>query len=109
MLKTANLGLAFFLELCALAAFAYWGFTTPGGLASHLLWGLGAPALMIIVWGSFLAPRASRPLPALPTTVLKLVIFGLAALALLAAGAPTLALIFAALVVINFVLLGVLR
>ncbi len=108
LIKTTNLALAFFLELCALAALAFWGFTTPGSLLTHLAWGIGAPALMIIVWGSFLAPKATHPLPAQTTTLLKLFVFALAALALYAAGQPTLALVFAAVVALNFILLGLL-
>lgn len=106
-LKSANLALAFLLELGILAALGYWGFRTSDGLAMQIVLGLGAPLLAAVVWGLWLAPRAQRRLPNLPRLVLKLVIFGVAALALAAAGQPDLAGAFAVVAVINTVLLHV--
>ena len=100
-LRSANLALSFLLELCLLAAFAYWGFSTQTGTALEILLGVGTPLLVAIVWGLLLAPRApvrlSRPLHLLLATLL----FAMGALALLAAGLPILALAFAVLYVIN--------
>ena len=108
-LKSANLALAFLLELGILAALAYWGVRTGDGLGMQIVLGLGAPLLVAVVWGLWLAPRARRRLPNGPRLVLKLVIFGVAALALAAAGQPGLAGGFALLAVINTVLLYVWR
>jgi len=100
-LRSANLALSFLLELCLLAAFAYWGFSTQTGTALEIVLGIGTPLLVAIVWGLLLAPRApvqlSRPLHLLLATLL----FALGELALLAAGQPTLAVAFAVLYVIN--------
>ena len=102
--KGANLALAFFLELCMLVAFGYWGFTTGSSLPLQILLGIGAPVLAAVFWGIFMAPKAVRPLPRMAHKVAELVIFGLAIVALYAAGQPMLAAIFAALFAVNFVL-----
>ena len=104
-MRGANLAVRFFFELCALAAFAYWGFLTPGGTAQHILLGIGAPILMAIVWGAFIAPRAAVALPRSVTVVLGLLVLELAAVALAAAGLVPLAVIFGVAVAINAALI----
>ena len=91
--KSANLALSFFLELCLLAALGYWGFTTGSGVARYLLC-LGIPLLAALTWGIFMAPASPRRLHGLAYQVLGLILFGLAILALYTAGQPALALIF---------------
>ncbi len=103
MLKAFNLGLSFFLELCMLAALTYWGFTTQRGIGKFL-WGIGAPLVVILIWGAFLAPRARQRLADPLRLLNEIVLFGLAALALLAAGQQALAIIFFVLVFVNLVL-----
>ncbi len=97
-------GLAFLLELAALVAFAYWGFTLDAGLAVRIALGLAAPAAMVVVWGRWLAPRSTRRLGMPGLVVAKLVVFGLAVAALAAAGAGVLAAVFAGLAVLHLVL-----
>ena len=104
ILKSANLALSFFLELCLLAAFAVWGFSTGSGLSIQLLMGIGAPVLVAVLWGLFMAPKAYRPLQPPLHQIAELIIFGLAFVALYAAGQPTLTLIFAIVFAINFIL-----
>lgn len=104
LLKNINLALAFLLELCMLAALGYWGYTLDQGLAIRVIAGLGLPILAAVVWGVFMAPRASMPLPPLPHLVLEVVIFGLAIAALYAAGQIQLAAIFGIVYVINLAL-----
>src|SRR5262245_9961005 len=94
--KSVNIAFTFILELCMLAAFAYWGFTTGNGLAMQILLGVGAPLLVAVIWGIFLAPRSSRRVGRPLHEVLELVIFGLAFAALYAAGQPVLTGIFVA-------------
>jgi hypothetical protein len=96
-LKTGNLALLFLLELCMLAALAFWGFHTGDSLVAKLALGIGAPLLAAIVWGILMAPRAAIRLPTLAHLALFVVIFGAATLALAVAGQPLLAIIFAAL------------
>ncbi len=107
LLKNANLALAFILELCALAAFGYWGFSTGNGLLLQIVLGIGAPLLMIVVWGIFLAPMSTRRLRPPLRQILTLVVFGVAALALISSGQATPALIFAVTAIVNMVLIAV--
>lgn len=104
-LETINLGIAFLLELCMLAALAYWGFQTSSNLFLRIVLGIGAPLLAAIIWGRFMAPQAKKRLAGLPYLLLKLLIFGLALLALAVAGQVTLAMIFVVILVINQILL----
>ena len=94
VIQGANLGLRFLLELSALAATAYWGFETGSGAIGWLL-ALGAPALVIVVWALFLAPKRTIELAKPIRLVLEFMVFGAAALALAAAGQQTLAVAFA--------------
>jgi Protein of unknown function (DUF2568) len=102
-----NLALRFLLELCGLAAFAYWGFKSGSGAGARLVLTIGAPLCMAIVWGIFVAPRATVKLAEPVRFVLGLAILCLSAVALASAGQRTLAVAFAAIVVINAVLLAV--
>ena len=99
----ANLALAFALELCALAALCYWGFSVGGGFVAKAVLGIGAPVCAAVLWGLFAAPRAPVSAPLLgPGT--KLLVFGSATLALYATGHRTLAIVFAVLVVANTIM-----
>ncbi len=107
VLKGINLALAFILELVMLVAFGYWGFNTGSSTVVHWILGLGVPAIAITIWSIFNAPQSKRRLPQTPRTILEVVMFGLAALALVAAGQTTLGIIFMVVVVINQLLLYV--
>jgi hypothetical protein len=104
ILKIINLALTFLLELCMLAALGYWGFTLDQGLAARLGAGLGAPILAAVVWGKWMAPRASNRLQEPLHLIVELIIFGLAITALYAAGQPRLALAFGLIYTINVAL-----
>ena len=60
ILKSLNLALAFLLELCLLAALGYWGFRVGSGWIARIALGVGAPAVVIAIWGIFLAPTSSH-------------------------------------------------
>ena len=107
LFKSLNLALAFFLELCLLAALAYWGFRTGSGWLGRIALGIGAPAIVIVVWGTFLAPTSSSRLHAPWLLLAMIVLFGAATLALYAAGRPTFAGVLAALFVVNSILAAV--
>ena len=83
-----NMGLRFVLELCALGALGYWGFTTGAGTIGKIVLGLGAPILAAVLWGMFVAPKAVRPLHDPAKLLVELVVFGGAAAGLFAAGKP---------------------
>ncbi len=107
MLKSINLALAFLLELALLAAFAYWGLRTGASTAAKLVLGIGVPVLVAIIWGVFMAPNSSLRLQGVAYLALRLVLFGLAVAALLAAGRPILGALLGLLFVVNTVLLYV--
>ncbi|WP_128378661.1 YrdB family protein [Streptomyces cavernae] len=102
-------GLAFLLELVALAVLAWWGFTWPGSRVASVVLGLGAPLLAAVVWGAFAAPRATYSLPLAGVLVVKAVVFGAAVLALVAIGHRNLALWFGGVVVLDTVVVTLLR
>ena len=60
-----------------------------------------------MVWGLFVAPKATVAVPGPVHLALEVAVFGLAAVALYAAGQPRLALAFALVVVLNRVLIAV--
>lgn len=94
ILEIFILGLVFLSELAMLAAFGYWGFKMPGGIFLKWLFGIGAPLVIAVIWGLFIAPKARFPV-ALPIRVLlKVLVFTLGAWALQAAGQGQLALCF---------------
>ncbi|MEI7054701.1 YrdB family protein [Nocardioides sp. CCNWLW239] len=75
--------LVFVDELVAIAAFGVWGWQhDPRWLLVWLL-----PVVAAVVWGMFASPKATRGGPVVRPLV-KVIVFGLASLALLDAGQP---------------------
>ena len=89
-----------------LAALGYWGFKTGDSIATQWPLGVGAPALAAVVWGAFIAPKATVKVPPAVWIGLQVIVFGAATLAL-AAAAPSLALPFALLVILDGAALAV--
>jgi hypothetical protein len=104
--QSLNLLLRFLLELCMLGAVGYWGFSTADGAAAQALLGVGAPLLMAVVWGVFVSPKASVPLPPVAWAALQAVLFGAAAVALATFASPALAASFLVVVAANGALMG---
>jgi hypothetical protein len=104
-LKIANLALAFLLELCALAAFAWWGYQAGQGTLAKIALAIGAPLLVAVFWGLFVAPRAVVTLSPLWRSVLALVVFALATVALYVTGQTALAWIFLIAAILNRILI----
>jgi len=86
-MRGMNLTVRFLLELCMLAALAYWGQEAAAGAAGWAL-GAGAALAAAVVWGILVAPKAQRRLAEPQRMLLEAVLFGLAALALVAADKP---------------------
>lgn len=107
-LASTNLTVKFLLELAALALLAYWGAVIGDGIVAVIL-AIAAPALMVVVWGRFAAPRAAGRLPATARIPLELGIFALACVAGYAAGAVIASTVFAVLVVLNAIGLTLFR
>ncbi|HEX5116101.1 MAG TPA: YrdB family protein [Pseudonocardiaceae bacterium] len=103
--RMGNLGLAFLLELGAVAALCYWGFNTGGSLPIRLTLGIGAPAVAIVLWALFAAPQATFSVPVL-AVITKVLVFGGAAVALWQADQRVLAIVFPAVVVANLLVIN---
>ena len=104
-----NLVLRFLLEIFALVAIGYWGFSQHTGIWRFIV-GLGAPLLAAELWGTFAVPndpsrsgRAPVPIPGVLRLVLEFCLFGFAAWALYAAS-TVLALILAGLTIVHYAL-----
>jgi hypothetical protein len=104
-LKGANLVLRFLLELCGLAAVAYWGSRVSSTTAVNLVVAIAAPVAIATVWGLWLAPKASKRLERPARTLLELVVLAVAVAALVAAGQPLLGVVLAVVAVLNGLLL----
>ena len=102
IVKGLLLGFRFGLELAALVALGYWGFTT-GGTLTRIVLGLGAPLLAAVLWGLFVSPKAKFGNDVV-RAVGETVVFGGAVLALADAGLPQLAIAFAVVAVVDSVL-----
>lgn len=102
------LAVLFLLELSALAAFGYWGFHTGSQLPKFVL-GIGAPLLVAVFWGLFVSPKSVVPVSEEVRSMLQLLVFILASVALYASGRRSLALVFLAIAVIDVVLVYLLK
>ncbi|MFB6837724.1 YrdB family protein [Streptomyces sp. NPDC056361] len=100
-LHVFNEGLAFLLELAALAVLAWWGWDAADNVALRLLLAVSAPAVAAVTWGLFAAPKARIPLPLPGVLAVKALVFGAAALALHALDHPSAALAFAVVALLN--------
>jgi Protein of unknown function (DUF2568) len=104
-LKSANLALAFLVELAALVAFAWWGYQTGQGTLAKIALAIGAPLAVAVFWGLFVAPRAVFTLSPFWRSTLAMIVFGAGAIALFATGQTALAWIFLVVAVLNRILL----
>jgi hypothetical protein len=100
-----NLTLRFVLELAALAALGYWGWTQHSGAARVLL-AVGAPLIAAAAWGTFRAAGHHGPTPVLVPGMVRLALeaayFGAATWALYASQRPGLGLAFGILVLLHY-------
>jgi hypothetical protein len=97
------LALRFLLELGALAALAWWGFSVGNGIWAVVL-GLGAPLLAVAVWGTLAAPKGRFDGRDPQRLVGEVLVFGAGTAALIDLGQTWLAVVFAALAVVQAVL-----
>ena len=98
----AAAAVAFLLELAALAALAYWG-STVFVVAAVLL-----PLAFAGIWALVASLRARVQLAPLPKTIVRCALLLASAVALAAAGARTLAIVFAVVIVCDQVVLSAL-
>jgi Protein of unknown function (DUF2568) len=104
-LKGASLGLRFLLELCVLAAAAYWGSRVSSSGALNVAVAIAAPLALATVWGLWLAPRASKRLDPPARTLLELAVLACGVAALVASDQPLPGAILAAVAIVNGLLL----
>jgi anti-sigma-K factor RskA len=102
-MRAANDGLRFSLELCALAAVAYWGWSEHGGVWRWLLV-VAAPLAVALLWGNTIAPKARRRMDDPWRLVVELLVFGSAVVALLDADQPVLAIVLGTAVAVHLAL-----
>lgn len=105
LLRAINSVLAFLLELTMLAVFCYWGFHGEKGVWMKWSLGIGTPLAVATIWGLFLAPNAEHRLNITAGTILSLVLFSVAVMALYQTSHPALAITLAVIVVFNQILL----
>lgn len=82
--------IGFFLELSALAAFVFLGFSQFEPPLSIVV-GIGLPLVAMVLWGLFRAPRRTIATPFWVRIVIEVVVIGGGAAALLLANQPVLA------------------
>ena len=104
-LKMLNLAVRFLLELCMLVAVGYWGFKTQSSWFMRIIFGIGLPVLIAVLWGTFLAPKATRPLSGASFLTLELILISTGAFALFSSGKPTLGWIYTIILIVNKILL----
>ncbi|WP_268625891.1 YrdB family protein [Paenibacillus alvei] len=103
--QMCNLGLRFVLELCTLAAFAYWGIRTGNSPLLKGLLGGGAVIIAMLVWGTFGSPKATIPLEGGVHSLFEAAFFGLAVLSLYVVGKHVWAAIFLIVLTGNWLLM----
>jgi hypothetical protein len=100
-----NLALRFFLELAALFAMGYWGWSQHEGVLRVLLV-LGVPIFAATIWGVFRVPNDPRDppirVPGMVRLLLEIVFFSAAVGLLFAANQPTTAAIFGGVVLLHY-------
>ena len=105
MLKSANLGVRFILEILALVSLGYWGFSTGRGWLVKTLLRFGAPLIAAVLWANFGAPAAAQQLRMPLQFGLEFLIFGSATAGLILADQKPLGILYGALFVMNEILL----
>ncbi len=105
LLKSANVGIRFLLELCILFIFGFWGFKSGNNTLAKFLLGLGSPVLFAIVWGTFLAPKSPARLHEPWLFLLELILFALACWALYNTGEVGLTVAFGGIYILNKILM----
>jgi hypothetical protein len=104
----ATMTVRFLVEMIGLAAFAYWGYQTPTDGLARLLLTVVPPLTFITVWATLVAPKATNSLSQPQRDNIGTGLLLVAAGALALAGQPVMAVAFAAVVMVDAVLMIVL-
>lgn len=101
-------GLHFGLELCAMAALAVWGFRTGDSGLTRAALGIGVPLIAATLWGVFRVPNDPGPATVAIAGWLRLIleigILGLSVWSLFGIQKNGLAIAFAVLIILDYLL-----
>ena len=86
ILKDLNFVVLFLVELAMLYNFAVWGFTLKRPLIVRYLTGIGAPIMVIVLWGMFFSPDPALTLTQPWNAMGEYALFTLSAVAVARAG-----------------------
>ena len=100
MYKASMLVALFALEIVAIVALAYWGFTMDAAIWAGSSSDVGTPAVAVLLWMMFAAPKARIPVSGAAVVGVKILVYGAATLAIAAAGHIALAVAFLGLVLL---------
>lgn len=109
VVQYAIISIFFLLEIAMLVSFMYWGFHLDTSLLVKILFGIGTPILVAIIWGTFIAPKASIPVSVPIRILLQIILFSSAVVALYFSEKGTLAIIFGTVVLIEMTLMYLLN
>lgn len=101
----ANLAARFLLELAAVAALAWSGYHATDESLLRWLAAVAVPVVLVVIWAFVVAPKADNPIPQTTRMLIGSALLLVTAGALSLTGQPVAAIVFAALVVLNTVVL----
>ena len=96
-----NLGIRFLAELAGIAALAVWGYATPAANPWKIILAVLAPAVLVVVWGAWIAPKSNSPLPQRTRMIVGSALLLVTAALLGLAGHGLSAVVFAVIIVVN--------
>jgi hypothetical protein len=99
----ANDVVAFGVEVLAVVLLAVWGASLGATTVARVVGGIGVPAVAVVLWGCFAAPRAVVRVPALAVAT-KVLVLGGAALASFAVLPMAWAVVVTVVIVVNTLL-----
>lgn len=103
-MKQLNLLLSFLLELVLITLFGYWGYQQGETETTKYIFALVLPAILILIWGLWAAPKSKRRLKNPIRSIFKLSLFAIGVFFCIDSGHATLAIWFAAITVANVIL-----
>jgi hypothetical protein len=101
MLKTVNQVVTFLLEIAMLIAYGYYGMSGSQTFLYRLLFTIFLVALVIVLWGTFAAPKSARRLKMPYLAIFRTTVFLISAFLLFQAGQKNMAIILAGLSVVT--------
>jgi hypothetical protein len=107
LIQSGNLLVRLLLEVCALGALGYWGYHATSNRVINIGFAIGVPLIAAVAWAMLASPNAPADLSGGLKLLVQIIVFGAAALALVATRHLRLATLFTVIAVMNAVLLVV--